>query len=429
MHRFAPGFGSKARLAKNSARQINSRFNSSRNYASKDIKFGFEARTLMLRGVEELADAVKVTMGPKGRNVVLEQSFGAPKVTKDGVTVAKCIEFEDKVKNVGVKQVANATNDVAGDGTTCATVLTRAIFTEGCKSVASGVNAMDLRLGLPSNGERKIGELIAKAMEKFNMVSEQSNNEILENNLGEIQNETEPVTTAAIARIAATIEKLLQNLQKLLIYPTGVVLQPYAPPFDQKIPHAPLLTGAWAHAPSSFHLTAQPIPLYASSDVQPSYPSGHPHPHALPMNSGQQPSTVNLYRLNPKFDTVCGRILGQIPLLSLMEVCFEVCLEEDRINAMAVLTTPTIDSVAFSARSSNHDSDKNNGKSILVCKKRSSNEKQNSGRAYISETTPASTSQSIGSTASQTKTPTLGAIAQSGMPQSLRLISVDGKNH
>ncbi|KAL0560254.1 hypothetical protein IC582_000654 [Cucumis melo] len=149
MHRFAPGFGSKARLAKNSARQINSRFNSSRNYASKDIKFGFEARTLMLRGVEELADAVKVTMGPKGRNVVLEQSFGAPKVTKDGVTVAKCIEFEDKVKNVGVKQVANATNDVAGDGTTCATVLTRAIFTEGCKSVASGVNAMDLRLGLP----------------------------------------------------------------------------------------------------------------------------------------------------------------------------------------------------------------------------------------------------------------------------------------
>lgn len=153
----------------------------------------------MLRGVEELADAVKVTMGPKGRNVVLEQSYGAPKVTKDGVTVAKSIEFKDKVKNIGaslVKQVANATNDVAGDGTTCATVLTRAIFTEGCKSVAAGVNAMDLRRGITmavdsvittlksrarmistseeiaqvgtisANGEREIGELIAKAMEK-----------------------------------------------------------------------------------------------------------------------------------------------------------------------------------------------------------------------------------------------------------------------
>lgn len=153
----------------------------------------------MLRGVEELADAVKVTMGPKGRNVVIEQSWGAPKVTKDGVTVAKSIEFKDKVKNVGaslVKQVANATNDEAGDGTTCATVLTRAIFTEGCKSVAAGMNAMDLRRGISmavdavvtnlksrarmistseeiaqvgtisANGEREIGELIAKAMEK-----------------------------------------------------------------------------------------------------------------------------------------------------------------------------------------------------------------------------------------------------------------------
>ncbi|XP_023513641.1 chaperonin CPN60-2, mitochondrial-like [Cucurbita pepo subsp. pepo] len=199
MHRFACGLASKARLARNSSHQINSRLNCSRNYAAKDIKFGVEARALMLRGVEELADAVKVTMGPKGRNVVLEQSYGAPKVTKDGVTVAKSIEFKDKVKNIGaslVKQVANATNDVAGDGTTCATVLTRAIFTEGCKSVAAGVNAMDLRRGITmavdsvitilksrarmistseeiaqvgtisANGEREIGELIAKAMEK-----------------------------------------------------------------------------------------------------------------------------------------------------------------------------------------------------------------------------------------------------------------------
>ncbi|CAK9166985.1 unnamed protein product [Ilex paraguariensis] len=153
----------------------------------------------MLRGVEELADAVKVTMGPKGRNVVIEQSWGAPKVTKDGVTVAKSIEFKDKIMNIGaslVKQVANATNDVAGDGTTCATILTRAILTEGCKSVAAGMNAMDLRRGITmavdavvanlksrarmistseeiaqvgtisANGDREIGELIAKAMEK-----------------------------------------------------------------------------------------------------------------------------------------------------------------------------------------------------------------------------------------------------------------------
>ncbi|CBI33329.3 hypothetical protein VitviT2T_006879 [Vitis vinifera] len=199
MYRFATSLASKARIARNSTHQIGSRLNWSRNYAAKDIRFGVEARALMLKGVEELADAVRVTMGPKGRNVVLEQSFGAPKVTKDGVTVAKSIEFKDRIKNVGaslVKQVANATNDVAGDGTTCATVLTRAIFTEGCKSVAAGMNAMDLRRGISmavdavvtnlksrakmistseeiaqvgtisANGEREIGELIAKAMEK-----------------------------------------------------------------------------------------------------------------------------------------------------------------------------------------------------------------------------------------------------------------------
>ncbi|KAF2284481.1 hypothetical protein GH714_025591 [Hevea brasiliensis] len=179
MYRFVSGLASKARLAKNSTQQIGGRLTWSRNYAAKDIKFGVEARALMLKGVEDLADAVKVTMGPKGRNVVLEQSWGAPKVTKDGVTVAKSIEFQDRVKNIGaslVKQVANATNDVAGDGTTCATVLTRAIFVEGCKSVAAGMNAMDLRRGISmavdavgtisANGEREIGELIAKAMEK-----------------------------------------------------------------------------------------------------------------------------------------------------------------------------------------------------------------------------------------------------------------------
>ncbi|XP_072963726.1 chaperonin CPN60-2, mitochondrial [Typha angustifolia] len=199
MYRAAASLASKARIAGSSSRQVGSRLGWSRNYAAKDIKFGVDARALMLKGVEELADAVKVTMGPKGRTVVLEQSYGAPKVTKDGVTVAKSIEFKDRVKNMGaslVKQVANATNDVAGDGTTCATVLTRAIFAEGCKSVAAGMNAMDLRRGITmavdsvvtnlksrtrmistseeiaqvgtisANGEREIGELIAKAMEK-----------------------------------------------------------------------------------------------------------------------------------------------------------------------------------------------------------------------------------------------------------------------
>ncbi|KAJ6414678.1 60 KDA HEAT SHOCK PROTEIN MITOCHONDRIAL [Salix viminalis] len=199
MHRFTSSLASKARIARSSTKQIGSRLSWSRNYAAKDIRFGVEARAVMLKGVEELADAVKVTMGPKGRTVVIEQSYGAPKVTKDGVTVAKSIEFKDKVKNVGaslVKQVANATNDAAGDGTTCATVLTRAIFAEGCKSVAAGMNAMDLRRGISmavesvvtdlksrtrmistseeiaqvgtisANGEREIGELIAKAMEK-----------------------------------------------------------------------------------------------------------------------------------------------------------------------------------------------------------------------------------------------------------------------
>eukprot|EP00252_Welwitschia_mirabilis_P023107 TRINITY_DN6453_c0_g1_i2.p1 TRINITY_DN6453_c0_g1~~TRINITY_DN6453_c0_g1_i2.p1 ORF type:complete len:574 (+),score=136.52 TRINITY_DN6453_c0_g1_i2:263-1984(+) len=183
----------------NAARQSASQYFAKRNYAAKDIRFGLEARASMLQGVEQLAEAVKVTMGPKGRNVIIEQSYGAPKVTKDGVTVAKSIEFADKMRNVGaslVKQVANATNDTAGDGTTCATILTRAIFAEGCKSVAAGMNAMDLRRGISmavdrvvthlksrakmistseeiaqvgtisANGEREIGELIARAMEK-----------------------------------------------------------------------------------------------------------------------------------------------------------------------------------------------------------------------------------------------------------------------
>lgn len=170
-----------------------------RAYASKDVRFGIECREAVLAGVNKLADAVQVTLGPKGRNVMIEQAYGGPKITKDGVTVAKAIELKDKFENIGaslVKQVASATNDVAGDGTTTATVLTRAILSEGCKSVAAGMNPMDLRRGInlavehvvqvlksrakgistteeiaqvgtiSANGEREIGDLIAKAMEK-----------------------------------------------------------------------------------------------------------------------------------------------------------------------------------------------------------------------------------------------------------------------
>lgn len=165
----------------------------------KDISFGVDARQGLLAGVNKLADAVQVTLGPKGRNVIMEQSFGAPKISKDGVTVAKSIEFEDKFENMGaqcIRQVANKTNDIAGDGTTSSTVLARAIFSEGCKAVAAGMNPMDLQRGInlavekiidnlekitidieskdqvsqvatiSANGDKQIGDLIADAMEK-----------------------------------------------------------------------------------------------------------------------------------------------------------------------------------------------------------------------------------------------------------------------
>ena len=167
--------------------------------ASKDVKFSTDARDRMLRGVDILANAVKVTLGPKGRNVVIEKSFGAPRITKDGVTVAKEIELKDKFENMGaqmVKEVASKTNDLAGDGTTTATVLAQAIVREGAKSVAAGMNPMDLKRGIDkaveavvadlekmskkiktneeiaqvgtiaANGEREIGDIIAKAMDK-----------------------------------------------------------------------------------------------------------------------------------------------------------------------------------------------------------------------------------------------------------------------
>src|SRR5258705_1072395 len=167
--------------------------------SAKEVKFGVEARDRMLRGVEILNNAVKVTLGPKGRNVVLDKPFGAPRITKDGVTVAKEIELEDKFENMGaqmVREVASKASDVAGDGTTTATVLAQAIVKEGSKAVAAGMNPMDLKRGIDlaveaivedlkknskkitsnaeiaqvgtisANGDAEIGDYLAKAMEK-----------------------------------------------------------------------------------------------------------------------------------------------------------------------------------------------------------------------------------------------------------------------
>ena len=130
--------------------------------AAKEVRFGDDARQKMMAGVTVLANAVKVTLGPKGRNVVLDKSFGAPTVTKDGVSVAKEIELEDKFENMGaqmVKEVASQTSDVAGDGTTTATVLAQAILREGLKSVAAGMNPMDLKRGIDKASAAIVAEL------------------------------------------------------------------------------------------------------------------------------------------------------------------------------------------------------------------------------------------------------------------------------
>src|SRR5262249_1031762 len=127
---------------------VSSRSEERNQMAAKEVKFSVEARDKMLRGVDILANAVKVTLGPKGRNVVLDKSYGAPRMSKDGVTVAKEIELEDKFENMGaqmVREVASKTSDQAGDGTTTATVLAHAIVKEGAKSVAAGMNPMDLK--------------------------------------------------------------------------------------------------------------------------------------------------------------------------------------------------------------------------------------------------------------------------------------------
>ena len=167
--------------------------------AAKEVRFSTEARDKMLRGVDILADAVKVTLGPKGRNVIIDKSYGAPRITKDGVSVAKEIELSDKFENMGaqmLREVATKTSDLAGDGTTTATVLAQAIVREGIKAVAAGMNPMDLKRGIDmaveaviadikgnsspvktnaeiaqvgtisANGEKEIGDMLAKAVEK-----------------------------------------------------------------------------------------------------------------------------------------------------------------------------------------------------------------------------------------------------------------------
>ena len=133
--------------------------------AAKDVKFDTDARDRMLKGVNVLADAVKVTLGPKGRNVVLDKSFGAPRITKDGVTVAKEIELSDKFENMGaqmIREVASKTNALAGDGTTTATVLAQAIVREGVKAVAAGMNPMDLRRGINLAVDAVLADLKAR---------------------------------------------------------------------------------------------------------------------------------------------------------------------------------------------------------------------------------------------------------------------------
>src|ERR1700760_4528639 len=167
--------------------------------AAKDVRFSSDAREKMLRGVDTLANAVRVTLGPKGRNVIIDKSFGAPRITKDGVTVAKEIELDDKFENMGaqmVREVASKTSDIAGDGTTTATVLAQAIVKEGAKAVAAGMNPMDLKRGvdlaveaivedlknnsknitsnaeiaqvgtISANGDKEIGDYLAQAMKK-----------------------------------------------------------------------------------------------------------------------------------------------------------------------------------------------------------------------------------------------------------------------
>src|SRR5215470_11150659 len=182
--------------------------------AAKDVQFSSDARDKMLRGVNTLANAVKVTLGPKGRNVVIEKSFGAPRSTKDGVSVAKEIELADKFENLGaqlIREVASKTNDKAGDGTTTATVLAQAIVTEGLKSVAAGMNPMDLKRG--------VDKAVAKVIEEIKATSKKvsDNSEIAQVGTisanGDTKVGNEGVITVEEAKTADTELDVVEGMQ------------------------------------------------------------------------------------------------------------------------------------------------------------------------------------------------------------------------
>ena len=170
--------------------------------SAKDVKFAADARERLIRGVDILANAVKVTLGPKGRNVLIEKSFGAPRITKDGVTVAKEIELEDKYENLGaqlLRQVASKTNDLAGDGTTTATVLAQAIVREGAKAVAASLNPLDLKRGI----DLAVAEAIKDIEKRARKV--QSSEEVAQ--VGTISANSD----AAVGKIIATAVKKVGN--------------------------------------------------------------------------------------------------------------------------------------------------------------------------------------------------------------------------
>merc|ERR1712137_589663 len=182
---------------------------------SKDIQHGARARAAMLMGANQLADAVAVTLGPKGRNVVIEQSFGAPKVTKDGVTVAKAIEFKSKTENVGaalIKEVASKTNDMAGDGTTTSTVLARALFREGAKAVAAGMNPMDVKRGIDASVKCIVLDLegrakpISRPEEISQVATIASNNDVVIGKMIADAFENEALTTLILNKLRGGLQ-------------------------------------------------------------------------------------------------------------------------------------------------------------------------------------------------------------------------------
>ena len=194
--------------------------------AAKDVKFGDSARARMIAGVNILADAVKVTLGPKGRNVVIDKSFGAPTITKDGVSVAKEIELNDKFENMGaqlVKEVASKTSDIAGDGTTTATVLAQAIVTEGLKNVIAGASPIELKRGIDAAAEAVIKEIdkMAKpvktkeALAKVKEATEEASKTV-EATLQNAQAGTVELGMTAIGMIRSNTENSLAHLEALL---------------------------------------------------------------------------------------------------------------------------------------------------------------------------------------------------------------------